>query len=248
MACQARRHPGAGEVLRLPAGDPEPDQRRSVSPASRWCRRWRRSSCRCGILKPGAVSDAALHHQHRRRAAAGAHRAPAGAVSDDDPVLDVRPDRVQALHLSAAGAAARRAGIGRHRHPGHRSLCRRRRRAARCRSASTGELVIRGPACDEGLLGESRGHRSRRCGPVRSRGRRCSTPATCSAPTRTASSTSSAARTTSSRRAARRSARRKSRTCSTRFPACRRPRWSAFRTRCSALRSRRSSRSTAARR
>ena len=71
--------------------------------------------------------------------------------------------------------------------------------ARRVAPGEVGELVIRGAACDEGLLGESRGHRPRRCGPGRSRGRRCSTPATCSAPTRTASSISSAARTTSSR-------------------------------------------------
>ena len=76
-------------------------------------------------------------------------------------------------------------------------------------------------ARDAGLLGEPGGHRPRRSGPGRSPGRRCSTPATSSAPTRRASSTSSAARTTSSRPAARRSARRKSRTSSTRSPGVR---------------------------
>ena len=95
--------------------------------------------------------------------------------------------------------------LGRHRHPEHRGLCRRRRRASASAPGVVGELVIRGAARDEGLLGERGGDRRARCGPARTRGRRCSTPATSSAPTRRASSTSSAARTTSSRRAARRS-------------------------------------------
>ena len=104
MAAKLGDNPGAGEVLRLPAGDPEPDQGGA-------CHRLPAGADHGGAApadagsSAGPVSDAALHHQHRGRAAAGAHRAPAGAVPDDDPVLDVRPHRVQALHLSAAGAA-----------------------------------------------------------------------------------------------------------------------------------------------
>ena len=46
-------------------------------------------------------------------------------------LFDVRADRVQALHLSAAGRTQEAPGLGRHRHSGHRGLCRRRQRRAR---------------------------------------------------------------------------------------------------------------------
>ena len=54
----------------------------------------------------------------------------------------------------------RPAELGRHRHPRHRGLCRRRARAA-ARRPVAGELVIRGAARHAGLLGEPGGHRRR---------------------------------------------------------------------------------------
>ena len=65
----------------------------------------------------------------------------------------------------------------------------------------------------------------------------CSTPATCSAPTRKDTCTSWAARTTSSRAAARRSARGRSKTCCSAIPRLPRRRWSACPTRSWARRS-----------
>ena len=89
----------------FPQADPRTAAPRRRSPACRWCRPWRRSSCSMRDLEPGALPAPALHHQHRRGAAAGAHRAAAGAVPARRALLDVRPDRVQALHLAAAGRA-----------------------------------------------------------------------------------------------------------------------------------------------
>ena len=59
-------------------------------------------------------------------------------------LLDVRPDRVQALHLPAARGHRSQADQRRHRHPQHRAVARRRGRQQRLGPNQVGQLVIRG--------------------------------------------------------------------------------------------------------
>ena len=67
------------------------------------------------------------------------------------PLFDVRADRVQALHLSAAGRADAPPRLGRHRHSEHRGLRRRRGRRPACARRDRRARHPR-PACDAGLL------------------------------------------------------------------------------------------------
>src|SRR5581483_3136725 len=90
--------------------------------------------------------------------AAGAHPAAAGPVPGDAPVLHVRPDRVQALHVAAARGAAAAPGLGGDRDSRHRGVDRRRERPPRRTRRGRRARDPRG-ARVQGLLGEPRGDR-----------------------------------------------------------------------------------------
>ena len=155
------------------------------------------SRARCRSLRYITNTAAALPPAHIERLQA---LFPHGAA-----LFDVRPDRVQALHLSAAGAARRpRPGSVGIAIPGTEAYV-VDDDGKRVAPGVVGELVIRGAARDEGLLGEPGGDRAGAAPRPYRVGEGAATPATSSAPTTRASSTSSAARTTSSRPAARRS-------------------------------------------
>ena len=116
----------------------------------------------------GALPAPALHHQHRRGAAAGAYRRACRSCFPRRRLYSMygltECKRCTYLPPGRARAPAR---LGRHRHSRHRSLCRRRERRARRagRHRRTGHPR---PACDAGLLGEpgSRPTRALRPGPL----------------------------------------------------------------------------------
>ena len=132
------------------------------------------------------------------------------SVPERAHLLDVRPHRVQALHVPAAGGPRAQARQRRHRDPEHRAVDRRRERPARRPRRGRPARDPRRHG-DEGLLGKARGDREEAQARARCPASRCSTPATTAGSTRRATSTSSAAWTTSSSRAARRSRPRRSR-------------------------------------
>ena len=141
-----RRHAGAGEVVRLPAGDLRSASREEKVTGLPLVPTMAALILQMKDLQPGRVPAPALHHQHRGRAAARAHRAPAGAVSRHARSISMYglTECKRCTYLPPAELDAP-PGLGRHRHPRHRGLCRRRRRAARVAPGEVGELVIRGP-------------------------------------------------------------------------------------------------------
>ena len=152
------------------------------------------------VTNTAAALPVEAHHDAARALPAGAH------------LLDVRPHRVQALHVPAARrtSTASRSSVG-IAIPEHRAVDRRRRRRALGPERGRPARHPRRDR-DERLLGEARGDREEaaagaaagRAGPLHRR-------STAGSTTR-ATSTSSGAWTTSSSRAARRSRRRRSRT------------------------------------
>ena len=75
---EGRRHAGAGEVVRLPAGRSSTAAPRRRSPACRWCRPWRRSSSRSAISSPARCRTCATSptppRRCRRRTSSGCRR------------------------------------------------------------------------------------------------------------------------------------------------------------------------------
>ena len=170
------------------------------------CRRSSRCSLQMKDLQPGTLPAPALRDQHRRGAAARAHRAAAGALPARRSIFSMygltECKRCTYLPPERARRAGPARSASRSRTPRPMSSTSNGERVG---PGVVGELVIRGAHVMKGYWEKPEATDERAASPARIPGRRCSTPATSSGTTRTATSTSSAAWTTSSSRAARRS-------------------------------------------
>ena len=139
--------------------------------------------------RPGQGRDAAGVRLRRRRAAGGDPARVRGEVRLHDP-RGLRPVGDLPGRLVQPPGPGAQARLDRHADRGRADAARRRRRRQTVPPGEIGEIAIRGPQRDEGLLEQARGHRR---GDDRTAG---SAPATWPGSTTTATTTSSTGRRT----------------------------------------------------